>query len=87
MRVQIMKYVMIVIYLKLRSKCGLNYIVNAIILLNLASGTVPYPRAAHAAASSENNKLYVYGGAVMGNIKNLNKKFRRRTSFRPVTLT
>jgi len=32
----------------------------------LASGTVPYPRAAHAAASPENNKLLVYGGAVMG---------------------
>ena len=37
-----------------------------ILFINLASGTVPYPRAAHASASAENNKLLVYGGAVMG---------------------
>ncbi len=59
---------MIATYLKLKNKCGSNYIVFLIIIINLASGTVPYPRAAHASASPENNKLLIYGGAVMGNL-------------------
>ena len=33
------------------------------LILNIASGTVPNPRAAHAACSPSENQLIIYGGA------------------------
>lgn len=34
--------------------------------LKSASGQIPCPRAAHAAASAENNRLIIFGGAIVG---------------------
>ena len=40
-----------------------SYLNNNKLILNIASGTVPNPRAAHAACSPSENQLIIYGGA------------------------
>ena len=42
---------------------------------NLASGIIPCARAAHTSVSIDNNRLVIYGGAILGkNIKTYLKK-------------
>lgn len=45
-------------------------------LFILASGQIPCPRAAHAAASAENNRLLIFGGAIVGKLNILQLDFK-----------